>query len=55
MLDNIKNFMSNLKKEITYAICLEDMKIQEKAKDKLCNGYIDEQCLDCPYFRDRKR
>ena len=60
MLNKIKNFISNFKisnfkREIAYAICLEDMKAQGKAKCKSCNGYIDEQCLECPYFRDRKR
>lgn len=54
MLKRIKNFFAKIKNKIMFAICIDDMEIQGKAYHGKCNGYIDEKCLDCPYFRDNQ-
>lgn len=57
MIRKFINILTNLKRKIMYAICIDDMEIQGKAYHGKCNGFIDKECFDCPYFvdNDRKR
>lgn len=55
MFKKIKNFVANIKRKIMFAICLSDMEYQGKAAFGLCNGYIDKECLECPYFVDNNK
>ena len=55
MIRKFINILTNLKRKIMYAICIDDMETQGKAYHGKCNSYIDGKCLECPYFADNDR